>query len=188
MVGVNEIPQRVDEALMWYLQAADSGHIQSQFLVGSMLYEGTVVPKDVASATTWLELASNNGHLEAQSLLHVIEAQANAGIYDVSWVLERQPHEFTVELFRSPDIDRAKKFVRIVGLQTAAVFTSNDGIHHVISGVFDSVDEANAAIAQLPEPLRVRIPRVRQFAEIFNALAESPVRAPAVSVTAEIAE
>lgn len=168
--GAGSIPKRVDEALMWYLQAADGGHIQSQFLVGSMLYQGDVVPKDDASATTWLELASHNGHFEAQSLLHVLESEANAGIYDSAWVLARNPAEYTVELFQSPDLARARKFIRIVGLETAAVFQSTDGFYHVVSGVFTSEEQANTALVQLPEPLRIRLPKVRQFAQIKTTL------------------
>ncbi len=170
MQGAGTIPRRVDEALMWYLQAADGGHVQSQFLVGSMLYKGEVVPQDKASATSWLELASHNGHFEAQSLLHVIESEADAGIYDVNWVLEREPGEYTVELFQSPDLARAKKFIRIVGLQTAAIYESADDIHHVVSGVFDSLDAAKAALSQLPEPLRIRLPKIRQFGQIIASL------------------
>lgn len=172
MKGAGPVEQNIDEGLMWYLQAADTGHIQSQFIVGSLLVEGDVVPKDLVTATTWLKLASGNGHMEAESLLHRLNAERDANIKGDTWVLDQDPESFTVELFRSPERERAARFVQVVGLESASVFESADGIHHVVAGVFASEDDADAAVAALPEPLRLRLPKVRQFAVIFDSLSE----------------
>jgi len=172
MKGAGPVEKNIDEGLMWYLQAADAGHIQSQFIVGSLLVDGEVVPRDVATATTWLKLASGNGHIEAESLLHRLDAERDANIQNDSWVLEQDPESYTVELFQSPERERAARFVQIVGLESATVFESADGIHHVVAGVFASEDDADAAVADLPEPLRLRLPKVRQFAVIFDSLAQ----------------
>jgi len=166
MSGAGPIKANVDEAVMWYLEAAESGHIRSQFTLGTMLVNGEQVPKDLVAAERWLELASHNGHMEAESLLARLRRELDQGLKLASWVKERNPSAWTVELFKSPDAERARKFVRIVGLESAAVFESNDGMHRVVAGVFEDQASANSAIAALPEPLKLRIPVVRQFQQL----------------------
>lgn len=172
MSGAGPVDKNVDEGLMWYLQAADAGHIQSQFIVGSILVDGELAPKDLVTATSWLKLASANGHMEAESLLHRLAKEREANVNNDDWILEQDPTAFTVELFQSPQRERATRFVQIVGLESATVYESADGIHHVLAGVFDTEQGASDAVDALPEPLRLRLPKIRQFDDVLNSLAE----------------
>ncbi len=172
MSGAGPVEKNVDEGLMWYLQAADAGHIQSQFIVGSILVDGELAPQDLVTATSWLKLASANGHMEAESLLHRLAKEREASVSGNDWILEQSPDAFTVELFQSPQRERATRFVQIVGLESATVYESADGIHHVLAGVFDSEQSARDAVGALPEPLRLRLPKVRQFDDILSSLPE----------------
>ena len=61
------------EALKWYQEAANGGHIYSQIFLASSYYSGLYgLPKDPALAAAWYEKAANQGNGDAQFELAVL--------------------------------------------------------------------------------------------------------------------
>ncbi|MDZ4736787.1 MAG: tetratricopeptide repeat protein [Rhodospirillaceae bacterium] len=56
------VPQDYNEALDWYLPAAEAGFVPAQFNLGNMYYYGWGVPQDHAQAAYWHRIAAENGH------------------------------------------------------------------------------------------------------------------------------
>ena len=54
------------EAMRWYLQAAEAGNAQAQFLLGLKYETGTDVTRNPGKAADWFEKAARQGILEAQ--------------------------------------------------------------------------------------------------------------------------
>lgn len=63
------IEKNNDEALKWYLLAANQEHSDSQFSIGYMYYFGLGVEKDYKEAVKWYERAAKNGDAIAQNNL-----------------------------------------------------------------------------------------------------------------------
>ena len=58
------------EAFEWYKKAAEQGHRESQYQLGSFYYLGaTLVEADTEKAINWLQKAAEQGHTEAQYVL-----------------------------------------------------------------------------------------------------------------------
>jgi TPR repeat protein len=58
-----------EEAVYWFLQAADLGHLDSMNELGIMFAEGYGVEKDMAIAREWWQKAADAGSEEAQENL-----------------------------------------------------------------------------------------------------------------------
>ncbi len=61
------------EALTWITRAAEQGMPDAQHNLGSMLYEGKLVPEDMVAAYTWMSLAAAQEHKKAKSMLRYME-------------------------------------------------------------------------------------------------------------------
>jgi len=68
-----------EETLRWTRQAAERGVWAAQFYLGSLLWEGNVVPRDRVAALTWFHLAADtpdgNDRQAALETLHRLSAQ-----------------------------------------------------------------------------------------------------------------
>lgn len=62
------------DALKEFLFAEARGHVEAQFEIGLIFYEGKGVPKDCSSAVSFLVRASDNGHCTAKFVLGEIFA------------------------------------------------------------------------------------------------------------------
>ncbi len=60
------------KAVYWYKKAAEQGHIQAQFMLGSMYYDGDGVRANLFEAVKWYHRAARQGHIQAQSILKTI--------------------------------------------------------------------------------------------------------------------
>jgi uncharacterized protein len=61
--------QENEKSYQWTLKAADNGHLYSQFHLGKMYEEGTVVKQDTEQADKWYQKAAESGFLLAQKKL-----------------------------------------------------------------------------------------------------------------------
>ena len=52
---------RFDEAAQWFLQAAESGDVEAQFLLGRMHYDGNSLSIDNVTAYMWFDISAQNG-------------------------------------------------------------------------------------------------------------------------------
>jgi TPR repeat protein len=62
-LGTKKSPQ---QALRWYLRAAESGSPQAKFALGRMFSGGSDLPKNYSEAANWFELAAAQGNGDAQ--------------------------------------------------------------------------------------------------------------------------
>ncbi|MEO6135570.1 MAG: tetratricopeptide repeat protein, partial [Ginsengibacter sp.] len=60
------VDQDINEAYSWYLKAAKSGHMESQYNIGFFHKEGEIVKKNFRKAVHWFSLAASKGDTEAQ--------------------------------------------------------------------------------------------------------------------------
>ena len=52
---------RYDEAAKWFLEAAEAGDSDAQFLLGRMHYDGNSLSIDNVTAYMWFDIAAENG-------------------------------------------------------------------------------------------------------------------------------
>lgn len=52
---------RFDEAAQWFLNAAEQGDVEAQFLLGRMHYDGNSLSVDNVTAYMWFDIAGGNG-------------------------------------------------------------------------------------------------------------------------------
>ncbi len=50
-----------DEAAAWFLQAAEAGDVDAQFLLGRMHYDGNSLSVDEVTAYMWFDIAAEHG-------------------------------------------------------------------------------------------------------------------------------
>jgi TonB family protein len=62
----NQVPKDEQQAMRWYLKAADSGYAFAQYSLGRMYATAVGVEKDDAKAFAWYMKAAENGYAEAQ--------------------------------------------------------------------------------------------------------------------------
>lgn len=66
------VPQSDQDALGWYVEAANKGFPTAMFNVGEAIYEGRGTNSDVKEALKWLILAGSKGDSDAQILAATI--------------------------------------------------------------------------------------------------------------------
>ena len=59
------------EAAKWYRKAAEQGHADAQYFLGSLYYNGQGVAQDEAEAERWFRKAAVQGHTKAIHVLFV---------------------------------------------------------------------------------------------------------------------
>ena len=62
------VPQSDQDALGWYVEAANKGFPTAMFNVGEAIYEGRGTKSDAKEALKWLILAGSKGDSDAQTL------------------------------------------------------------------------------------------------------------------------
>ena len=50
-----------DEAVNWFLRAAEAGDVEAQFLLGRMHYDGNSLTVDEVTAYMWFDIAAGHG-------------------------------------------------------------------------------------------------------------------------------
>jgi len=68
-------PKNTDEAIRWYLRAANREHADAQYRLANLYYEGTRVQQDLDMALKWFLRAANNGNVDAE--------------YQLGWMYQR---------------------------------------------------------------------------------------------------
>ncbi len=63
-------------AAKWYRRAAEQGHADAQFALGSLYEVGAGVPQDYAAMVEWMHRAAAQGHPRAQFALGLIYSRA----------------------------------------------------------------------------------------------------------------
>jgi len=178
------VSRSIDEAVHWWVRAAQQGYAAAQYTLGILLLRGKEVPQNVENGKKWLQLAANHGHIGAVRVLGVLEhskdaSAATAGhdtntaeartagvLTDIAWIRRRDPANFTVSLHRAESADAAAAFIRRHRIETVATYYPHGDRYVVIGGVFQTLDDANAAIEKLSPELQRGRPVVRTFKAI----------------------
>ena len=84
----------LDQAVQWYLKAAEQGHCAAQFRLAQMLLQGKGGVRDEAAALLWLRRAAEAGHGGAQYHLGVRLYRASKS------KLASEASELRIESFR----------------------------------------------------------------------------------------
>lgn len=67
-----------DEIVKWLTRAAEPGHVETQYRLGVILYEGSLTKRDDIAAVQWTLIALAGDHNEAKHLLREKEIFVSA--------------------------------------------------------------------------------------------------------------
>jgi len=102
-----------------------------------------------------------------------------------TWVKQRKPSDYTVELYRANADINIYDLVADAGLSNSAIYRSVFADSVLVAGIFNSLEEANIVISNLPDSLRRLRPRARQFSQVQAEISDLPAKAKPVIVKAE---
>ncbi|MBI3562443.1 MAG: SEL1-like repeat protein [Gammaproteobacteria bacterium] len=172
-------------ALAWQ-QLATAGDPVAQYNLAMLYQHGQGVKADVATAQHWLTLAARQGLTEAYKQLNnnsvqpsagitankntVVSASPVTGVEPKHWVQSLGEGKYTVQLVSTTDEDIVLEYYKNVSLGgKAGYFPSRrqgQVWYTLVYGNFDTVAEANLAVAQLPADLKKWSPWIRNVADI----------------------
>ncbi len=61
--------RNIKVAVFWYLESANEGYSEAEFLVGSFYSEGKYLERNYVESASWYKKAANHGHSKAQFML-----------------------------------------------------------------------------------------------------------------------
>lgn len=89
----SKVPRDFSEAVKWYREAGEHGHIEAQYQLGIMYSQGQNVTQNLVEAYAWLLLATAQGKKEAFALRDKVETQLSASQVSEGQRLARQLYE-----------------------------------------------------------------------------------------------
>jgi uncharacterized protein len=95
-----------DEAVAYYRKAADQGHPDGEYGLGTMYAAGEGVKRDLATARTWITRAAEKGHAQAINTLAqaymtgglALDESSRAGSAGLQWVRRSADYGFLPSL------------------------------------------------------------------------------------------
>jgi hypothetical protein len=178
------VPRNINDAIFWWAQAANQGHTDAQYNLAVLLTDNKHIPRDPVRAQSWLILAAENGHFDASVLLDTVNKEINDSIKnsDVAelpsdwhqqeklWLFSQDPNDYSLELERLDSLEQVRIFIRTHQLQGVAHVYEHDTQFVVVSGMFNTGNDARNAITQLSESLQSIEPFARKLANIQEEL------------------
>lgn len=76
------VPLDYPEAIRWWRKAAEQGHAEAQYTLGTRYYLGIEIPREDGEALKWWRRAAEQGHVEAQYSLGVLCHTAKGPVRD----------------------------------------------------------------------------------------------------------
>ncbi|MDO6460552.1 AAA family ATPase [Granulosicoccaceae sp. 1_MG-2023] len=99
---------------------------------------------------------------------------ASTALESPNWVLMQGADQFTIQMIASSSRDEVERFLKAHELNTPnSIFSfarGNETWFALIHGLYPSIEDAQAAIRQLPEAVRTRHPWIRQIGRIQESL------------------
>jgi len=98
------VEQSYEQAVFWFIKAAEQGHEIAQYRLSICYYDGLGVEYDGEQGTYWLMKSAENGYAEAEYMVGVFYHFGNLGIVDyeqaVFWYTKaaEQGHENAVKM------------------------------------------------------------------------------------------
>jgi len=110
------IPKDIKQAVYWYTKAAEQGHVNAQYSLGSLYLDGDgqEVPKDFKQAVYWYTKAAEQGHYFAKEHRDkILETMSQSQIEEVQelskGLYEKIDNEIAEQLHYSSFINAAAK-------------------------------------------------------------------------------
>lgn len=66
------VKRNIDEAIKWYLIAAENNYLEAQYQLGELYWIGLAVNRDLQQAITWYKKAAEQGHAGAKFRLGLV--------------------------------------------------------------------------------------------------------------------
>jgi len=191
--GLSVIPDK-KAAFDLYKKSAESGYSYAQYNLGRMYAEGLGTPKNIKEAKYWFRSASQHKVKKATEALAILEKKpliasnskhklpvahapyhANPVAKGLVWVKEQAANHYTIQLFRSQDIQWILKLAaseQLPGAITQIQSTNPNGDvwYTLIYGSFPSFQQAESARKSLPKSMKKWSPKLRRFGEIHKLL------------------
>lgn len=177
-----------DTAFNLWQDLAKHGDAIAQYNLGVFYKQGYGVNANQTLASRWFLAAARQGLVEANRHLttgavtpaaytsrpRVETAQATQKNPE-EWVVQQNPRYYTLQIASSRDVEKIRSYFEEFSLNGKAGYYKSvrDGEdwYNLVYGSYSSVDEANAAIAQLPEEVRRWSPWVRKFIGVQKVIA-----------------
>lgn len=167
-------------AKLW-TDLANDGDVQAQYNLALLYQRGFGVAEDRNLSRYWFAMAARQGLAQAYHLLNDVSvAPTNKVVLSKSvlspqqWVASQNPGHYTLQLASSTNQALIKKYYSENALQGKAGYYSSmrqgERWYALVYGSYDSVYEAKAAIANLPEDLRKWSPWVRNIHSIHKIM------------------
>ena len=189
------VPENNVEAFKWFSKAAHSGSAQAQYNLAILYEKGFGTTKDTNQARKWYKAAADQGRKDAAARLilldddtQVIAPKTNASTspipddnntllgppdnieYGADWVRQQPPDNYTIQLAASIEprlIDAFKKQIKLSRHYADTQSTQHGKQWHaVIYGSYNTVAEANQAIAAFPDSWKTWRPWIKKFSTI----------------------
>ena len=180
-----------DTAFQWFKKSAQQGVAEAQYNMGVYYENGYGVDKNPGEAKLWYERASAQGLKEATEKLAGIEPEirqtnndtgTDYSIDEIStttikredWVKSQNPKFYTLQIgsvLKEKDII---DFINENHLEADAAYIKvvvNDVTRYsAFYGVYETYEQARAAVSQLPDKLRKVKPWIRNFSVLQSML------------------
>ena len=164
-----------------WLELANQGDAEAQYNLALLYEHGNGVSPDKNLSRYWFSMAARQGMAQAYALLNkrsVAPDDAPAipdfTVSPQKWVAMQNPSHYTLQLASSTNQDLIKKYYEENGLEGKAGYYSSmrqqERWYALVYGSYGSVQEAKAAIADLPKDLRKWSPWVRNIRSIHKIM------------------
>ena len=184
-------------AAYWYQQSAEKAYVPAMYQLGLLHHRlGDETVRNIKSAVLWWEKAAAKGHGDSQmelakfyssnkkDTLQALKFARAAAAQNIpeslklvrkiedAWVREAGSRSYTVELYRTNSRIDAQNLINKIGLTNAAIYQTNAAESVVITGEFDSFDQAQEVSDFVPQKLGLRRSTVVKFSEVQAELAD----------------
>lgn len=172
------------QAASLWTSKANEGQAQAQYNLALLYQTGTGVNPDRNLSRYWFAMAARQGLAPAYHLLNpravsptneIIVPQL--ALSPQQWVASQKPANYTLQLASSTNQALIRKYYEENALQGKAGYYSSirqgERWYALVYGSYGSVNEARAAIANLPEDLRKWSPWVRNIRSIHKIMITS---------------
>lgn len=164
------------KAGQWFEQAAEHGMPEAQYNVAALAKaEQERSPQEAReSRRKPPERRPTAAH---ETLANIRTQSAENGIKAESWILAREPSHFTVQLATTTGEGTVIAFIKSQTLDQDMAYFRVRAAHRthyvIVYGVFETSQDARAALAQLPAQLLQAKPLVRSFQQVREMIAPS---------------
>ena len=173
---------KYETAYSIYVALAQNNNPVAQYNLGLMLRDGLGREKNAEQADFWFQQAAKQGLAEAYNQVQGKAITSAAGTRikveysPEEWVKLQKKTHYTLQLASSTNKKLIEKYYNENQLRGKAGFYRNqrdgENWYALVYGSYPSINEANEAVAELPDNLRKWSPWVRKVKDIHRLMDE----------------